>query len=191
MYKVQDEQYKYLEQWERVKRWYKRIEKIKRSCPKGYTDDDCLDEVYAFFMNCYHLKDWLKNSVFKDNKGSVEELESLFDKKRGKRNKFFKVCADFVNGIKHVKADKYTRIDANTRIDKQIGSRTIRKSLAYVLTTEKPNKQRKINITLPIISQYKWEIKADKKYYDVYELAERCFNEWKNFLKKKGLLKKE
>jgi hypothetical protein len=48
---------KYLEQYERMRRSYDRFrETLGDKIPADYEDD-----VYAFFMHCYHLKDWLKN----------------------------------------------------------------------------------------------------------------------------------
>jgi hypothetical protein len=53
---------KYLEQYERMKRSYDRF----RDTKSGLADkvsSDYEDDVYAFFMRCYHLKDWIKNDA--------------------------------------------------------------------------------------------------------------------------------
>lgn len=185
MYKASDEQHKYLEQWERIKRWYKRIKRIEESCPQGYIDDDCLDEVYAFFMNCYHLKDWLKNSIFKQNNTKRQEVENIFDEKKGKE--IFKVCADFVNGVKHVKADRFTRIDPNTQIEKQHVTIRLGNPLPLYIPLNKNGKKENEKYSPPS-TQYSWEIKCGNKYYNVYQLVEDCLKEWENFLKKEKLI---
>ena len=185
MYKAFNEEHKYLEQWERVKRWYKKVKEIENDC-KG-TDDECLDIIYAFFTNLYHLKDWLKNSIFEQNKKARQEVEALFDKNKGKE--FFKVCADFVNGAKHLKVNQTPRIDPNTRVDKQ--SVTVKvPALSLQLTTQpkKNNKQKNDIFSYPE-TKYRWEIKCGNRHYDLYDLAKQCFNEWQNFLEEKKLLR--
>ena len=51
---------KYLEQFNRVKRWYERFAAInegrEHSAPSDYYYED---DVYAFFINCHHLEDWI------------------------------------------------------------------------------------------------------------------------------------
>lgn len=188
MYKVSDKKNKYLEQWERVKRWYKRIQKIKEQCPKGYSDDDCLDEIYAFFINCFHLKDWIKNS----KPEYKEAIENLFDKNKGKE--VFKVCADLVNNSKHLKIKKNrNRIDPNTQVTKQHTTVQTRKSLTYSVLGEKNNKQKsgnnqKNNTYLPSLRKYSWEVTFKDKSYDIYDLANKCFEEWQRFLKDEELV---
>jgi len=54
---------KWFEQFRRVKRWYTRFKSIDEGRPDTLTLDGYLDEVYAFFQNCYHLKDWIKNDA--------------------------------------------------------------------------------------------------------------------------------
>ena len=185
MYKAFNKKHKYLEQWKRVKRWYKKVKEIENDC-KG-TDDECLDIIYAFFMNLYHLKDWLKHSIFEQNENARQEVEDLFDENEGEE--FFKVCADFVNGAKHMEANRRTRIDSNTRVDKQ--SVTIKKlpALSLQLNTQpkKNNKQKNDIFSYPE-TKYRWEIKCGGKYYDAYNLAKQCFNGWQSFLRRKKLL---
>ena len=54
---------KYLEQFERVKRWYNRFKKTDNGMLHNKNSDYYQDEIYAFFINCYHLKDWLVNDL--------------------------------------------------------------------------------------------------------------------------------
>ena len=64
------------EQFERVKRWYSRIRDIYQGKPHIFPSDYYQDEVYAFFLNCYHLKDWIKNddTVEPSKKNNVENF---------------------------------------------------------------------------------------------------------------------
>lgn len=43
------------EQYERMKRWHARLRESE------IADDRRLDDFHAFFVTCFHLKDWLKN----------------------------------------------------------------------------------------------------------------------------------
>ena len=46
------------DQLERVERYYRRCEVIKREATEDSIEDDN-DTIYAFFQNCHHLMDWL------------------------------------------------------------------------------------------------------------------------------------
>ena len=52
---------KYQEQYDRTKRWYDRLTAIDQGRAHDMASDHYVDEIYAFFLNCYHLKDWIKN----------------------------------------------------------------------------------------------------------------------------------
>ncbi len=48
-------------QWARVNRWYDRFGKIDAGVEHYKSSDFSDDEMWSFFINCYHFKDWLKN----------------------------------------------------------------------------------------------------------------------------------
>ena len=90
----------FLEQFERVKRYLKRIENQDRDSTE-YDDD-----LWSFFLNCYHLKDWIRNDpeVEEEIRGGVEEFVS--------GNEELRICADLANRSKHLKLDRFVRDDA-------------------------------------------------------------------------------
>lgn len=49
----------------RVGRWHKRLTAISFGIPTDVSKAEALDDVYAFFMNCYHLRDWIIKSGFR------------------------------------------------------------------------------------------------------------------------------
>lgn len=55
----------YLEQWDRVQRWYLKVKDVEtNACQKGGIGiSELEDYLYFFFLNILNLKDWLKNSV--------------------------------------------------------------------------------------------------------------------------------
>ena len=90
----------YLEQFERLKRWHERLIDIQRSLSvkdslySKYDDADFeVDTFYAFFMNSYHLKDWLLSSGVVKKK----EVEDFIN-----TNLELKICRDLCNGSKHL-----------------------------------------------------------------------------------------
>jgi hypothetical protein len=56
------------------------------------------DEAYAFFQNCYHLKDWLKNDP--TTAAAVNDIEEFIC-----RSQNLSLCADVCNGSKYLKLD--------------------------------------------------------------------------------------
>jgi hypothetical protein len=81
-----------LKQWERVKRALLRIENNKNRQMDEYEDD-----VWNFFQNCWHLKDWIKNDTAIDSvhrepvECDVKKVDELV------------ICADLCNRSKHLK----------------------------------------------------------------------------------------
>lgn len=80
----------YINQLNRVQRFLKRLEHQARSS----VDYD--DDMWSFFQNCWHLKDWIKNDTalpvsFRESiEGIVSALPDL------------QVCADLANATKHL-----------------------------------------------------------------------------------------
>ena len=168
MYKSPDK--KYLEQWERVKRWHQKVKELDNA-EVDLEDNYCLDIVYAFFINCFHLRDWIKNSV-----PSLEnDVMDLF--KKSTAPECFKLCADICNGSKHLELN-HPKIDKDTKIISQ--SVTVFVGTVTTNRTENENNKTK--------ARYSWSIGANDQKFDVYELAQDCVDEWDKFLKGKTLV---
>ena len=93
------------EQYDRIQRWYTRLTEATAA------DDRHVDDYYAFFVTCFHFKDWLKEdksvdrAVAKDAEVWVSSITSL------------SLSADLANGIKHVHASRTPRLDPDTRLE--------------------------------------------------------------------------
>ncbi len=87
---------KYEEQFNRVLRWYERYKEINNGILHTKESDNYQDDVFAFFMNCYHLKDWIKNDPSLTSKNL--DVESFVS-----NNNDLSLCADICNSIKHLK----------------------------------------------------------------------------------------
>ncbi len=84
----------YMDQLNRVRRMLDRINRQDRS-PEEYEDD-----IWSFFQNSWHLKDWVKNdrSVPRRVRRSIERLAAASPPLR--------ICADLAIGTKHLKVNK-------------------------------------------------------------------------------------
>jgi len=99
---------KSLEQYERMGRWYARLEmeycRFKDIDKKAELED----LFYSFFQNCYHVRDWLINSKVVTEKEYEREKKNiqpgLVDAMR--------ICRDLCNGSKHLTI-KSPSIDQN------------------------------------------------------------------------------
>src|SRR5262245_46273365 len=86
----------YREQYDRMKRWYDRFSNLNSGRPHDIPTENYVDEIYAFFLNAYHLKDWIKNdsAVLKAVQNSVEPHIT--------NNTSLSLCADICNALKHL-----------------------------------------------------------------------------------------
>jgi hypothetical protein len=90
----------YKEQLERIRRFLGRIELYDRPY------DEYEDDIWSFFQNCWHLKDWLKN----DDELTVLQRDSVESRVAASPN--LMVCADLANARKHLKLTS-PRVGAN------------------------------------------------------------------------------
>jgi len=119
------------------------------------TKDEALDDVFAFFMNCYHLRDWLINSGFKPE----AEVDAYL---RADPN--LALCRDVCTGLKHFHADPKRAL-----VDSSWSTATI--SVASNLPMRRE----------PIPGEH-WVITTDKGEVDMFDLADRCVAAWDRFL---------
>lgn len=150
---------KYLEQFERVKRWYKRFEEINLGTQENRSSDDYEDIVYAFFMNCYHLGDWIINST------SLKENDiNIFVSS----HKEMQICRSLCFGSKHL-IDKKTPFGRQPEIARQDIS-------------------LRIGGDQPVETAMTFWVRVNDSDYNAFETATKCLRLWEEFLKEKQLL---
>ena len=159
----------YLEQFERMKRWYEVLKEISISNGPESQADYQVDCIYAFFMNCFHLKDWLISSgVISKN-----EVNSFINS-----NEEMKICRDLCNGSKHLNLNN----PSIGRDDKcgcgWHGVTLHREYDPFYQTIESPKPLKKFN----------YVILADFERFNVFSLADKCFNLWEEFMNDNSLL---
>ena len=149
----------YVEQYQRVKRWYNRLVVIYEGIEHKVNSEYYQDEMYAFFQNCYHLKDWLKNDpkIWWVLGNALEGFVS-----GDKSPQCMRICGDLCNGSKHMVITRKPKIDKNTSV----------KSRDYGL---------QLGGEVAIVS-VKYNIECQGKTYDALSLAQCCMKEWDKFM---------
>ena len=100
------------DQWHRLDRWLERIEvmnsDLSKDTPKPVRED-YKDSLLAFFQNCWHLKDWLKNDP------SLEAKKELIEEEyRKTKYKSLARCYDLATRAKHFRID-YPQMDTDIK----------------------------------------------------------------------------
>lgn len=145
------------DQRNRVGRWHKRLSAIGRGIPPDMSQAEALDDVYAFFMNCYHLRDWIINSGFRSKADVDAFIEATPD---------LALCADICNGLKHF------------RVKRARSSSNLTWSTASVVTYWFPPGTAAVEPT----AGQQWVFTTDLTKVDMFELADRCIAAWDRFL---------
>ncbi len=87
---------RWVEQYRRVHRWYERLKQPMPASRSGPLAP--LDYYYAFFLNCYHLQDWL---------GKDTDWPHLKEKEHAPLGPNFVLCANIANANKHLNSDPH------------------------------------------------------------------------------------
>jgi hypothetical protein len=141
------------EQLRRTKRWLSRCKET------GRPQHDHLDFLYAFFQNCWHLKDWVRS----ENEAVHSEVVS------GDGWKAIKACGPLANATKHLKLDRTQVSDAEF-------SRT--NEVVLVVNDGAASEA---------IVSWKYYVDLNGERIVAIELAEEAVREWSSLLRKHEL----
>lgn len=83
------------DQWNRVQLGLGRVEAIYRGRPEPEGTAGALYDLFAFFVNCYHLCDWI------DQDPDVPQLVSDGARRLVSTSDELKICGDLANRSKH------------------------------------------------------------------------------------------
>jgi len=155
----------YAEQLERVQRYYNRFKNINDGREHTMSTDHYVDDVHAFFMACYHLKDWLKNdsSYAAHTKQEIEDYVS--------KTPALAICADICNGLKHLVLDPKFG-PPRSGDEPTIGGKHIELTLTASLSGPK----------IPPRISMKFEIQHSGKTLDAFQLATDALAAWQSFI---------
>jgi hypothetical protein len=91
----------YREQYERMKRWYSCFAETDAGRSHDAASSDFYtDEIYAFFLNCYYLKDWIKHD------GTVSPAVQNAIESHVNSSRPLRLCADICNSLKHLRLSR-------------------------------------------------------------------------------------
>ena len=147
------------DQHARVGRWRRRLAAIRSGIPPDKSQAEALDDVYAFFMNCYHLRDWIIASALK----TKDEVDAFV-----RTDPDLALCRDICTGMKHFRIDT----------DKALSSPNW--STASMFTFSFPAGVAEIR---PIPGEHEqWVFTTEGTSVDMFDLADRCVAAWDRFL---------
>lgn len=145
------------EQYDRMKRWQARLRE------SDVADERRLDDFHAFFVTCFHLKDWLKNAPTVDA-AVGKRAEELINRPS------MRVCADLANASKHLRLTKI-RFTGDTRLEAA--------GAAFQADAFSGAFQTTGQIVIVGMGDNRW---------NALEVADGCVKHWEDFLRHEGLL---
>jgi hypothetical protein len=148
---------KEMEQIERTRRYLKRLKDIYNEVPYTLdTRDYYTDDVYSFFIHCYHIRDW----IIRLNRLGLgpKDVDTFID-----AHNELRICADLCNGTKHCELKYTLRTNSQPHIA----------STSFV--SAGTNNEMKT-------TQGQFYILSDEKFYDALQLAESCMKLWDEFV---------
>jgi hypothetical protein len=148
---------KWVEQFERVKRYYERFKEIDEGKSLVRNAAYYEDDVYSFFINCHHLKHWIEN----DPSAVVSKIDV---ENWVNTNPALQICADMCNGAKHLKRIPNRIVSGKERsIDSKAYSVAVMEGSARPPSTK---------------------IKFFIDSFDAFKVATECLQKWEEFISK-------
>ncbi|QWV95131.1 hypothetical protein KP004_08120 [Geomonas oryzisoli] len=143
------------EQWERVNRYYDRFERMNGGVEAhGEPADYYFDDMWSFFQNCFHLRDWLKAGHFCPDK--IAKSPDAYVNE----NEFLAICADLANATKHMMLTHRPKSGAEPK--------RVNRSLAVTGGS-------------PVVT-FKAAVKHKANLIDAFQLATHCMAAWREYL---------
>lgn len=146
---------KWEEQWNRIERYYKRFCEINNGfTPHLESSDYYFDDMLAFFQNCFHLRDWLKEAGFTSKNFKLSPDDYV------KNIECLAICADLANGTKHMVLNSPPK----SRSEPKPGPRKFEATMGSS------------------VIQLGRKIEHKGKMLDAFTLATDCMKAWKVYL---------
>jgi len=155
------------EQYDRTRRSYERFAEINAGTIHDRDSENYRDDVYTFFLNCYHLKDWLKSDPA--SRVASQEAEGCVNASLDLR-----LCGDLANGVKHMKLAT-PRASEDTALGRTHYALGLNAGIG-------PAEAEPTRISAT------YEVSSDGNTYDAFEIATRALTAWDAFLTSRGLL---
>jgi hypothetical protein len=157
------------EQFERMLRWFKLFKDINDGQVQDNSSEYYQDRVYAFFINCYHLKDWIirDDTVILSSRNDIKGKKDIVNKYM-KSVYELKICRDICTSSKHL---YLTSTPWSGKDPKFV------------------NKRFEINVSSePKILSVKFTIDTSFGPRDAFDIATKCIEAWKKFYSNNKLM---
>ncbi len=144
----------YKEQLDRIKRLKEDIKRFSVATDDNF--ENAIDAFTSFFIQCYHLKDWLVQSNY-----GARDINFFVS-----RSACLSLCRDIANKQKHKEIDMYDPQNHIIEHDTKGGS-------ALIIRYHDPSRKE---------DRFGLDVKEFGTLIDVIDLAEKCVEEWERFL---------
>ncbi len=155
----------YQEQLERARRWLKRLEQASSHANDIHNPiptekhEEYEDYLYAFFQNCWHVKDWILGDA-----GAPKRLQEAVRKvdEEGKILPLM-LCSGVANGSKHLRQGRDRKRHAKT--------------VGEILVDIDPEGNSETTYAYKVIDD-------DRDSHEAIELARQALQEWETIIRK-------
>lgn len=144
----------YQEQLDRIKRLEEDLKRFSIASDDNF--ENAIDAFTSFFIQCYHLRDWLVESRY-----TRRDIDIFIS-----QSPYLSLCRDIANKQKHKNIDKY---EPQNHIIEHNDSGTSRIIFRYYDPFRKENR-------------FGIDIQEFGTLIDVIDLAEKCIAGWDKFL---------
>lgn len=144
----------YREQMDRIRRLKTDIERFSVSTDDNFKD--AIDAFTSFFIQCYHLRDWLLESHYRRR-----ELDEFIS-----NSPSLSLCRDIANKQKHKEINRY--VPQNHLLEHHVHGMS-----TYIISYYDPFKNEK---------RFGVDVREFGTLIDVIDLADKCIEEWERYL---------
>lgn len=144
----------YQEQLDRINRLNEDLQRFSKAGDDNF--ETALDAFASFFIQCYHLRDWLAKSRY--DRRDVDNFVS--------KSPWLSLCRDLANKQKHGDIDRYE--PQNHLVEHRVGAVE-----TPIIKYYDPNRKSE---------RYGVDVEEFGTMIDVIDLADKCVKEWNKFL---------
>jgi hypothetical protein len=172
-------------QYRRMERSFNKIIADFESTTFSKSSEERLDDVYDFFLICYHLREWIqKDSIVEQ---SIKDKLPTFEKDDSTVQ--FQMCRDLCNKSKHATLEEtkwHKPNDVNTKII-SYGGAVFKASTSEIEEAQK--KKESIHLKSEDgIFMGNYLVAFKENQYDLKGVVQACMHVWKDFFEKNDLL---
>jgi hypothetical protein len=157
---------RYEEQIGRALRYYGRFKRLNDGMVHDRMSDEYIDDVYAFFQFCYHVKDYLVHDP-----GYTKHTDQQIEDKVT-NTPALAICADLCNGSKHLKLKKLRSGD-----QPKLGRKDVTLHLTdHIIIAGGPPKEASTKISIQV------EVEHKGQTLDAFQIATDAMDAWTQFI---------